>query len=126
MTERDKHGRFQKGHTVKSPGRPKRPIETDYLSALTELVTVDYWRAIVRRAIADAMQGDYRAREWLGDYLIGKPPQTINLNAGDTMLLKQLLTALESHGMAASTIFEALLSELASSEMLSDGLRNVR
>ncbi|KAA0211153.1 hypothetical protein EDM80_11880 [bacterium] len=31
------------------------------------------WGRIVERAIADALEGDRHAREWLGNYLLGRP-----------------------------------------------------
>jgi hypothetical protein len=60
------------------PGRPRRAYERDYLAALSDAVPMDRWRKIVERAVADAEQGDAKARAWLGIYLAGKP-------TGDTL-----------------------------------------
>ena len=34
---------------------------------------MERWEAIVQRALTDAEQGDPRAREWVGSYVLGKP-----------------------------------------------------
>jgi hypothetical protein len=70
--DRDTNGRFLPGHPG-GPGRPRRAIELDYLAALAETVSLPRWRKIVQRAVADAEEGDARARAWLGFYLAGKP-----------------------------------------------------
>ena len=53
------------------PGRPSRAGEVAYLSALTDEVTPERWGIIVRRAVADAAQGNGQAREWISRYLLG-------------------------------------------------------
>lgn len=68
--DRDAKGRFVKGRHG-GPGRPPRQVETAYLTLLTTEVKPDYWAAICRRAVADAMKGNAQAREWLGRYLLG-------------------------------------------------------
>jgi hypothetical protein len=59
------------------PGRPRRAVEREYLVALNERVTLDAWRAIVDRAVKDAMEGDHDARLWLAKYLIGERPPSL-------------------------------------------------
>lgn len=66
-------GQFVKGHTVKSPGRPPKS-KVDYLPILRECVTEEEHRAIIRRAIIDARNGSYRAREWLYKHLMPRFP----------------------------------------------------
>jgi hypothetical protein len=73
---RDKTGRFAQGNTG-GPGRPKRSVERHYLAALGDAVSLDAWRAIVDRAVADAQAGDHSARMWLAKYLIGNDPPTL-------------------------------------------------
>lgn len=77
---RDANGQFAKGNPG-GPGRPPRATETDYLNALTEVVTLDDWRQIGARAVADAKTGDKAAREWLSKYLIGDSPPTLRGHA---------------------------------------------
>jgi hypothetical protein len=71
-TDRDDNGRFLPGHPGMG-GRPRRAVEGDYLAALSEAVPMRRWTKIVKQAVADAEQGDAKAREWLGSHLIGKP-----------------------------------------------------
>jgi hypothetical protein len=71
-SSRDKKGKFQKGNPG-GPGRPARVVEQDYIVALSEAVPLDRWRKIIERAIADAEQGDPKAREWISNYLMGRP-----------------------------------------------------
>lgn len=44
-----------------------------YLAALSEACPPDTWRDVVMRAVEDAKAGDYRARDWLASYLVGRP-----------------------------------------------------
>lgn len=41
------------------------------------LVTSEKWTAIILKAVDQATVGDWRARKWLGDYLMGPPVQRI-------------------------------------------------
>jgi hypothetical protein len=70
--QRDDRGRFAQGNCG-GPGRPRRAVERDYLAALADAVSIDRWRAIVDRAVEDASQGDAKARQWISEYLTGKP-----------------------------------------------------
>ena len=54
-----------------------RRTQADYLRALADEVTIEDWRDIIRTAVEQAVDGDSRAREWLGSYLIGRPIQRI-------------------------------------------------
>ena len=73
MTEqRDRRGRYIRGNCG-GPGRPPRPTETAYLSALMEACPPETWRQICDRAVQDARNGDPKARDWLGRYVVGEP-----------------------------------------------------
>jgi hypothetical protein len=74
MTEngRTVGGQFAEGNPG-GPGRPRRAIERDYLAALSDACGPETWREIVERAVADAKNGDAKAREWLAHYLLGIP-----------------------------------------------------
>lgn len=74
---RDRKGRFAEGNPG-GPGRPRRAVERDYVAALSESVGLDAWKRIVERAMADALAGDPKAREFLAGYLMGRP-------TGDTL-----------------------------------------
>lgn len=80
MEGRDEQGRFQPGNGYggKSPGRPRRSVEVEYLRALSDEVTIDDWKDIVAAAKEQAKAGDAKAREWLASFVIGKePPATL-------------------------------------------------
>jgi len=105
-------GRFIKGHSVKSPGRPPRRVEREYLDTLKAELSMSKWVQIVRRAISDATKGDRHAREWLANYAVGRAPHIIELSAVDAALLSDVLEALPED-VSASSVFEAMLQELA-------------
>ena len=67
----DSRGRFASGNSG-GPGRPRRAIETDYLAALGDALTIDAWREIVTGAITSAKIGDDKARAWLSKYALGE------------------------------------------------------
>lgn len=121
VVKRDENGKFLPGGSPVSPGRPKREIEVTYLAVLHETVTLDDWRKICATAVSLAMAGDYRSREWIADYLIGKPPQILEISASDATLLKQVLEGLEKRGIEASTLFSAMLTEMTMNESSQEG-----
>ena len=71
--------KFQKGNPG-GPGRPKKSVEEKYLKKISSSVTLTEWREIIKRAVYQAQRGDARARQWLSDYLVGKPVQGMDLN----------------------------------------------
>ncbi len=79
---RTQQGRFAVGNPG-GPGRPRRAVEREYLAALSESVSLDDWREIVRAAVAAAKQGDAKARDWLCRYLVGEKPPTLTDLAAD-------------------------------------------
>lgn len=102
MADRDNKGRFIKGHAPlnkgKTPGRPKE----EFLEILRDAVKPEDWKHIIFTAIAFAKANDARAREWLSDYLVGKPAQEVKLQAvGDLKIqLKWSDTEIESENVA--------------------------
>ncbi len=50
-----------------------RRTEGDYMSVLLDTVTLDDWRTVVSSALQDAKGGDAQARNWLAQYLVGRP-----------------------------------------------------
>jgi len=71
--ERDARGRFVRGNSG-GPGRPPLATELDYLAAITDAVSLDDWAKIAERAVADAKDGDDKARAWLSKHLLGSEP----------------------------------------------------
>jgi hypothetical protein len=77
---RNGNGQFVPGNPG-GPGRPRRVTECDYLRTLTEECPPETWRAICRRAVLDAQEGDAKARDWLARYLLGNPAELPMLRA---------------------------------------------
>jgi len=101
MADRDSNGRFTKGNKAavgNRGGRPRRQVEEHYLGALSDSIKDDEWNRIVRKAVSQALQGDRYARDWLANYLIGRPTQyeAIDLQAHDPLadLLADIQSAL--------------------------------
>jgi hypothetical protein len=84
------NGTFAPGNCG-GPGRPRRRTEKEYLAALVEGVSIEDWRAIVKRAVDDATKGDYRARDWLGKYLVGDDPLSVLELADELAALKMAI-----------------------------------
>ena len=81
MGNRNNKGQFIKGHQVsKGKGRPKRSTEEKYLKWMSARVKKADWNTITDTAIARAKAGDNVARQWLSDYLIGKPHQQLQVD----------------------------------------------
>lgn len=66
---RDRAGRFIAGNPG-GPGRPPRATEQERLDALHSAVSADDWREVCAAAVAAAINGDNKAREWLSKYLL--------------------------------------------------------
>lgn len=70
--DRDEKGRFALGHPG-GPGRPRRQTEREYLDFMLGGCSLEDWREIVQKAVADAKRGDGVARNWLARYLLDEP-----------------------------------------------------
>ena len=82
---RNEHGQFVAGHTIAghNGGRPKRAVEEKYLDILRATVTPDDWKTITQTAIARAKAGDNVARQWLSDWMLGKPVERHELTGAE-------------------------------------------
>ena len=75
---RDEKGRFVRGCEA-GPGRTPKEIKGTYLEILQEAVTPADWLKVAQKALRQAMSGDKNARQWLSDYLLGKPIQELTV-----------------------------------------------
>jgi hypothetical protein len=50
-----------------------RRTEGDYMGALLDTVSLNDWQDVVKGALQAAKDGDAQARNWLAQYLIGRP-----------------------------------------------------
>ena len=80
---RDEQGRFIKGTSGNPKGRPKREIEQAYFDATVGSVPVAEWNKIVKAMIKQAQRGNVAAAQWLGNYLLGKPQDHLDITSGD-------------------------------------------
>jgi hypothetical protein len=85
----DSSGKFVAGNKA-SPGRPRKSVEERYLKKLSASVTLADWKDICKKAVTDAKRGDPRARQWISEYLLGKPLQRNELTGkdGDVIVIK--------------------------------------
>jgi hypothetical protein len=113
MAKRNDKGQFVKGSPGVSTGRPPRKTEAAYLEATLNRVSLENWQAVIDKALVDAITGDYQARRFLADYVLGKPPQILDLRGGDALLLADLLNKMKAKGFNAGEIFAALLETVA-------------
>ena len=116
--QRDQQGRFIIGNGG-GPGRPKRATEAGYLEVLMAECTLDQWRAVVRRAVADAADGNDKARAWLASYLLGKPAAPAP--APTEVVVATLLGRDQALDAAASMLAKPVAArELYPADMFSD------
>lgn len=69
---RDQQGRFAPGNSG-GPGRPKLSYEQECSKTLQDAVSQDDWLEIIHKTVQDAKKGDHRSRQWLANYLLGRP-----------------------------------------------------
>lgn len=80
-------GRFKPGWRG-GPGRPSRVKELAKLAIAQEVVTDRDWRALVQKALDDAVNGEDgatrdRGRRFIADYLLGRPTTRVALGIDD-------------------------------------------
>lgn len=92
--------KFQPGQSGNPAGRPKRSVEEKYLKKISSSVTLTEWREIVKKAVEQAKRGDAKARQWLSDYLVGKPVQGVDLTSDNIV---RFLVEYESDGLQDNT-----------------------
>ena len=84
---RGPQGKFQKGNAFgvgNRGGRPSRAVELQFLSTLVDTVAPEDWVAIIMKAVEQAKAGEWRARAWLSNYLLGTPIRRVQVEADIT------------------------------------------
>ena len=114
---------------IKGPVRHRR-TESDYMSTLLDVVTLEEWRAVVEAALTAAKAGDAGARNWLAQYLVGKsgttaqpPLETVarQLSGRDPLveaIAQPYITAALYPVLAKNDEFEENMRNLVAEEML--------
>jgi hypothetical protein len=82
MDTRETNGRFSPGNSG-GPGRPPRQTEAAYLRITTAACSLEEWREIVTKTVADAKTGNAKAREFLARFLLGAAPILSDLASWD-------------------------------------------
>ena len=73
-----KTGRFTKGNKLAKRAKGKhKPSPKEYEERMRECVALEDWDAIILEAVRQAIRGDYQARKWLSDHLVGVPVQRV-------------------------------------------------
>ena len=80
MPVRDDKGRFVKGSSGNPSGRPIDQFK--YQKKIDSTLSLKEWREIIKKAIEQAKRGDAKARQWLSEYVAGKPVNNIDLTSG--------------------------------------------
>lgn len=62
------------GHSPKSPGRPRRQTEVEYLTTMRETITLEDWAEMCRAMMQRAKRGDVQAFQCLCKFSL---PQTM-------------------------------------------------
>ena len=65
-------GRRKQTEYIKGTATHRR-TEGDYMGVLLDTVTLNDWRSVVNTAMQAAKAGDPQARNWLAQYLVGRP-----------------------------------------------------
>lgn len=85
MATRNEKGQFVKGHPG-GPGRPKREIEQAYFRATVGSVSEREWQNVIKAMLTEAKKGNVAAATWLGNYLMGKPQESMDVTSnGETL-----------------------------------------
>jgi hypothetical protein len=83
--KRSRAGTFAPGGAG-DPGRPPRPVERDYIRALSAACPPERWQKIVEQACVLAKGGDAPARAWLSKCLCGDKTVACTLSLTESML----------------------------------------
>lgn len=79
---RNQFGHFAAGNKV-AVGNPQNKRMAELRKAAREAVSVDDLQAIMRKATAEAIGGDWIAARFVYEYTVGKPIQGIEVTTGD-------------------------------------------
>ena len=95
-------GRRKQTEYIKGTAQHRR-TEDDYMGVLLDTVTLNDWRSVVNGALQAAKGGDPQARNWLAQYLIGRPegkaPTPMNIVVQQLSGADPLVETLAKHAM---------------------------
>ena len=118
MSGRDEKGQFAAGNKASAGhGRPPGAKTSDLLQRMRDGISGEDWDKIWKRAVKDAAAGNTDARRWVSEYVVGKPPNILELRASEAAMLRELLQRFVAEGVPASDVFHAMLATFAESEV---------
>lgn len=82
---RNEKGQFTKGNPG-GPGRPRREVEARNLQLFWATVSDEDWQAVVAAMIKQAKRGNVAAAQWLGNYHMGKPQDSVDITSNGDKL----------------------------------------
>jgi hypothetical protein len=92
-----------------------RRTEGDYMGTLIEAVTLADWREVVEGALQAAKGGDAQARNWLAQYLIGRPdakaPSPLNIVVQQLSGTDPLVERLAAPHLSSANMFADILGD---------------
>ena len=122
---RSPSGKFTKGHTIKSPGRPPKPKieQVEYLALLRQALTEGESLAIIRKAIADAKGGSRHARQWLFSHVMPQFPRLSHLEfsilaPNGQMTISSPSGVYDDEDGVADDVYRAAMDELTEDELI--------
>ena len=81
--------------------------QATYIKAMSENVSLEDWALIIKKAIADAIDGDHRARQWIASYLVGTPIQRVAIDAR----VEEVRFTEDQRALAAKRLLGGLLGD---------------
>ena len=117
-------GKFVKGHSFKSPGRPPKAKaeRVEYLALLRDALTADESLAIIKRAISDAKNGSRHARQWLFAHVMPQFPRLNHLEfsilaPNGQMAISSPSGVYDDEDGVADDVYRAAMDELTADEL---------
>jgi len=107
---RNENGTFVQGHSG-GPGRKKK-VSVDYRAIFEHAVTEVAMFRIIERALADAINGDARARAWLVSYLVAPIPKTMKIEDATTLSRSKMDAGVSQLPPEEFAVLEAILSKV--------------
>jgi hypothetical protein len=78
---RDDRGRFRKGHTVKSPGRPSLAAELPMADGIKAAASAEDVAQVLEKMRNLALGGDVKAATLYLAYVLGKPKEFLDITS---------------------------------------------
>ena len=104
-------GRWLPGVSGNRMGRPPKRKEERFVRLIAEEVSDEDVRAIIRRAVEDAKEGNRWARDWLWQYAVGKPKVMPRMGPEEAPVVT-LMKLWVAQASGDKTMIEAMMTQL--------------